>query len=195
MEILGEQEHRAMLLRVEELYQQQLAALRGNAMQGQLSMMSDFFGEAAQLAQSGNKRLAAIGKAAAIAQGVVDGISAAISAWDKGMKAGGPLLAAAYTALSLLRTGAMLSQLKSSGGSGGAVSSGGGISAPRATQTQAPALREPTQAPQQQQRLIRFDVQGDGMFADMLRQNVEAIADAIVDEQRMGGTTILVGRS
>ena len=196
MEALGEVAHKEMMLAIEEQYQQQLAALRGNAMQGQLSMMSDFFGEAAQLAQSGNKRLAAIGKAAAIAQGVVDGISAAISAWDKGMKAGGPLLAAAYTALSLLRTGAMLSQLRSSGGSGGGPSVGGGISVPRATQTQAPAPREPTQAPaQQQRRVIRFDVQGDGMFADMLRENVAAIADAIIDEQRLGGTTILVGRA
>lgn len=187
-EILGEVAHKDALLQVEELYQQQLAALRGQAFDQQVSAAAGFFGEMAGLAQTGNAKLVAIGKAARIAEAVVNGYSAAVAAWDKGMKAGGPGLAAAYTAVSLLRTGALIASMKSSGGG----SSGGGATASRATT----ASREPTTAPApQRQRIIRFDVQGDGMFADMLRQNVDAIAEAIVDEQRLGGTTILVGRS
>jgi TP901 family phage tail tape measure protein len=182
MELLGEQNHKAMLLQVEELYQQQLAALRRQANQQTFTEAGTFFGAMAGLAQAGGEKFVKIQRTMAAAQGLINAYLAATQVLaDPKLGFFGKM--AAY--VSVLSAGlGLVSAIK--GGGGGSV----GASAAATS-----AGREPTTAPAQQQRVIRFDVQGDGMFADMLRQNVEVIADAIVNEQRLGGTTILVGRS
>jgi len=192
MERLGEQGHKEMMLAIEEEYQRRLRELQGKSEQQQLQDRQTFFQAATSLMQSENKVLFNIGKAAAIAQALLQARESVVASYRFGARIGGPALGAAFAGVAAAATAAQIAKIASTkigGGSGGAVSSGGG--APSANS----GNREPAQAPQQQQRVLRFDVQGDGMFADMLRQNVEAIADAIVDEQRMGGTTILVGRA
>jgi hypothetical protein len=188
MELLGEEGHKNMLLQVEELYQQQLAALRGQSHQQTLSEAGTFFGAMAGLAQSGGERFVKIQRTMAAAQGLINAYLGATQVLaDPKLGFFGKM--AAY--VSVLSAGLGLVSAIKGGGSGGAVSSGGGGSLPSSSEN-----RQPSQAPaQQQRRIIRFDVQGDGMFADMLRENVAAIADAIIDEQRLGGTTILVGRA
>jgi len=94
------------------------AAARKNA---QKQMWSDL----SSLMNSGSKKAFEIGKGAAIASATINGIESAIAAWDAGMSTGGPwapAVAAAYTAASLAKTGAMISSLRSQsyGGGGGA---------------------------------------------------------------------------
>lgn len=108
-----------------------------------LQAMSGMFGDLSSLMQSENKKLFNIGKAAAVAEAIVSGYSAAVSAWEKGMKIGGPGMAAAFTAASLAKTGMLISQINSQqvGGGGGSSSSGGGAlsgGAGTAAQQQAP---------------------------------------------------------
>mgnify|MGYP003108931549 CR=1 FL=1 len=94
-----------------------------------LAGYSGMFGDLATLMQSSSKSLFNIGKAAALGEAVVSGYSAAVAAWDKGMKIGGPPVAAAFTAASLAKTGALISQISSANatGGGGGGAGGGGI--------------------------------------------------------------------
>ena len=182
MELLGEQGHKEAMLALETEYQSKVSEMRAAAIEANMQAASGFFSDMASLSQSGNKRLAAIGKAFQIAQAITEGYSAAVSAWSKGMKIGGPPTAALFAAGSLVKTGMLISKM---GGSGGGASVGGGVAAN--------TNREPTPTAEQQNRFVRLDVQGEGMFADMLRKNGQALVDAITKESKFGGTTIVMG--
>ncbi len=103
--------------------------------QGKLDARRQFFADAVGLAQSSNAKLAKIGKAFAVVQAVQEGYQSALSAWKWGMAAGGPPLAAAYTAMSVAKTASLLSAIK---GGGSTVSTSTGTAA---VQTQESAAR------------------------------------------------------
>ncbi|MCP4500126.1 MAG: hypothetical protein GY822_09215, partial [Deltaproteobacteria bacterium] len=92
---------------------------------------------------------------------IVSGGQAAVDAWKAGMSTGGPyapIVAAAYTAASLAKTGAMISSIK-----GGSKPSAGGGSLPSvSTPTAAPVA----QAQQEPTRRVHIDVAGESMFSD-----------------------------
>ncbi len=82
---------------------------------------------------SQNKKMFKMMQAYAIGQAVVSGWQSAVFAWQAGMATGGPwapLVAVAYTAASLIKTGSMIASIKSQkiGGSGSTGGGGGGIS-------------------------------------------------------------------
>jgi hypothetical protein len=75
-----------------------------------------FFNDLASLMNTGSKKAFKIGKAAAIANASIKGVSSAVAAWDAGMSTGGPwapVVAAAYAGASLAKTGAMISTISS----------------------------------------------------------------------------------
>lgn len=91
-------------------------SILSNEMKGKLSTTSSYLNDAASLMNTGSKKAFKIGKAAALAGAVVDGVSSAAAAWDAGMATGGPwapAVAAAYTAASIAKTGAMVQSIKS----------------------------------------------------------------------------------
>ncbi|HEY0276299.1 MAG TPA: hypothetical protein VGC31_09560 [Paenirhodobacter sp.] len=136
-ELLTEEQYNAMKLEAQASFNEASAALDREALRNKLDAWSGALGDLSSLMDSGNKKLFAIGKASAIAQAVVEGYSAAVTAWDKGMKVGGPPTAAAFTAMSLARTGAMIASLKSTsygGGSSGSSSSSSSSTTSAATQ-------------------------------------------------------------
>jgi len=122
------------MLQLRQQFHDQMREIDRQALQEKAAAWSGALGDLASLMQTGNKKLFNIGKAAAIAQAVVDGWSAAVSAWDKGMKIGGPPVAAAFAAFSVVRTGAMIANIASQqfggGASGGMGGGGGGAAAP-----------------------------------------------------------------
>ncbi len=131
-ELLTQEEYNQRSVALQEKYQEQMRAIDRQAFAEKAAAWSGALGDLATLMQTGNKKLFTIGKAAAIAQAAVDGWSAAVSAWDKGMKIGGPPVAAAFAAMSVVRTGAMIANIASQQFGGGAVTgggSGGGASA------------------------------------------------------------------
>lgn len=132
--LLTEQQYNELEERVKADHEQKLADMEAAARNAKLSAISGAFGDLAGLMQTGNKKLFAIGQAAAIAQAIVAGYQAAVDAWQKGMKIGGPPLAAAFTAASLAKTGALIAGIKSQSASGGgsAGASGGGVASPAA---------------------------------------------------------------
>jgi hypothetical protein len=121
--IASETEYKEAMLRLEEEY----GTRKRRAVMDDLSGLSD-------LMQAENENLFKIGKAAALAQAIINGQEAASAAWEKGMAAGGPPLAAAFTAASLARTGVMVSSIANTsiGGGGGGSSGGGAAAAPAA---------------------------------------------------------------
>jgi DNA-binding phage protein len=105
-----------------------LSEIEDRARASRLQAFSGMFGDLSTLMSSNNEKTFRIGKAAAIAQAVVDGYQSATAAWKSGMKIGGPPVAAAFTAASLAKTGAMIAGIQRTqigGGSGGSASGGG----------------------------------------------------------------------
>jgi hypothetical protein len=118
--IASETEYKEAMLRLEEDY----GARKRRAVMDDLSGLTS-------LMQAENENLFKIGKAAALAQAIINGEEAATAAWKRGMEAGGPVVAAAYTAASLARTGVSIQNIRNAsiGGGGGGASSGGGAAA------------------------------------------------------------------
>jgi hypothetical protein len=130
------QEQAAAGAEQDQFERQQKAKTEGSA-----NLWSDL----TSISSTGSKKLFNISKTANIAKATVDSIEAAVTAWKNGMTAGGPFggpaLAATYAAASLLKTGALISSLKSAsfnGGGGAAGGGGGGASAPAAQATPPP---------------------------------------------------------
>lgn len=127
------------MLQVQRDFRDSMREIDRQAFQEKAAAWSGALGDLASLMNTGNKKLFNIGKAAAIAQATVDGWSAAVTAWDKGMKVGGPPVAAAFAAFSVIRTGAMIANIASQQfGGGGGTSAGGMGGSPQAPEAQGP---------------------------------------------------------
>jgi len=122
--------------RLEAEHQERMRALGTGFDQERLQAIGGAFGDLASLMQSGNNKLFKIGQAAAIAEATVSGYASAVAAWEKGMKVGGPGMAAAFTAASLAKTGMLIAKIGSAGKGGGG--GGGSTSAANTSQQSAP---------------------------------------------------------
>jgi len=120
-----EEEYNDLEASIQQEHQDKLAAIERAAQQARVQAIAGAFGDMSALMQTENKKLFKIGQAAAMAEATVSGYSAAVSAWEKGMKVGGPPMAAAFTAASLVKTGALISSIASTSYSGGSSSGGG----------------------------------------------------------------------
>lgn len=123
--LVAEEEYNALEQQITRDHQKALMDIQGEAMNEKLSAYSSAFGDLASLMDSGNKKMFAVGKAAAIAQATIDGYQAAVSAWKSGMQVGGPATAAAFTALSLAKTGGLIASIGSTSANGGGGGGGG----------------------------------------------------------------------
>lgn len=123
-----EEEFNEIERRIQEEHQQKMLDLERKRRAATLNAVAGAFGDLSSLMQSENKKLFAIGKAAAVAEATIKGYQAAVDAWQKGMSVGGPPVAAAFTAASLAKTGALIAGIMgtSYGGGGGAAAAGGG---------------------------------------------------------------------
>lgn len=98
--------------------------IESKSMEARLAKVSGALGDMSALMTSENKKLFRIGQAAALAEAIVNGYSAATSAWAKGMAAGGPPLAAAFLAGSVAKTGALIAGIASASPSGSSAAGG-----------------------------------------------------------------------
>lgn len=149
-EVVKEEEYAETKRRIQEDYYRSMSELEAKDRRAKLQAMSGVFGDLSALMATENKKLFNIGKAASIAKAVVDGYEAATTAWRQGMTIGGPPVAAAFTAASLAKTGALIAsiastQISGSGGGGGGRGGGGGggaSSTPAADPAEATAPRQ-----------------------------------------------------
>jgi len=127
----------------------------------------------------GGKKTQKIAQKIAIARALISGGEAAVHAWDAGMSTGGPwapIVAAAYTAASLAKTGALISSIRS----GSKSSSGGGGTLPSAS-TPSTAPGGGGQQQPQQQRIFNVTLQGTSIGPEVIRQMIEGFDEQIGD--------------
>jgi hypothetical protein len=183
MEILGAEGHAEALLAIEEEKAARIAEIDAAAYQRRMSDAANLFGQLANIASVGGKKTAVAVATFQAIEGTINAYGAAIKALNTpGLSVAGRF--AAYAAV--LGAGLKgVASIKAAMGGGGGGSGSGGSSG-----SSYEATPEPTQAP----RIVRLDVQGEGIFADMLRESGQAIVDAITNEGDYGGTTIVMGR-
>lgn len=143
--------------------------------QEKMRAMSTALGNLSSLMNSESKTMFKIGKAAALAGAVIDGIAAVQGAYKTGAKIGGPPLGAAFAAAAGAATLANIQQIKSTqyGGAGTGQSYSGG-------QVVNNAAVQQTQQPEQ--RNISIAVTGGyGSMEDMARALVPALNEAVGD--------------
>lgn len=80
MEILGEEGHRQLLLRVEEEYQRRLAEIRAASQSQQLGEMAGFFGSLAEVAQQGGEEMTRVARVFSATQALINTYLAASQA-------------------------------------------------------------------------------------------------------------------
>jgi len=152
---------------------------------------SDFFGGMAVLMSSSVEEEFKIGKAAAIAQASIDGVSSAISAFKFGSKIGGPVVGALMAASSAVSTGMMLNKLmsaSSSGSSSGNPAAGVSSVDPAITSTTADAAMagQSAQSNAQTQSLYIEGIDPGSMFSgEQVRNLIDKINEAGSDGKQV----------
>lgn len=138
-EILAEQIKQDQITQVQEDAQEARERLRYAERENAISVALGLGQQLMSLVQGQSKRAFEFAKAAAIGSAVIDGYRSAVAAWSAGMSTGGPwapVVAATYTASSLLKTGGLINSIRGtsfgSGGGGSASSGGGGGGMPAA---------------------------------------------------------------
>uniref|UniRef100_UPI0039B82E62 hypothetical protein n=1 Tax=Albidovulum sp. TaxID=1872424 RepID=UPI0039B82E62 len=128
---ITEAEYNDLSLQAQADFNAAMRALDDARRAATLQALGGMFGDLSALMQTNNKKLFAIGKAAAIAEATVAGYEAATKAWKWGMGHGGPAMAMTVTAASLAKTGTLISGIASQqiGGGGGSGGGGGGAAA------------------------------------------------------------------
>lgn len=140
-----------------------------------------FWRDSTSLMASGSKTMFNIGKVASVAKAILDGYEAAVAAWKHGMSAGGPPLAAAFTAMSLARTGALVASISSTNfGGGGTASVSGGSAGAVAVSTNgdsvATDISEATQSKE-----VRVVFEGDNPHSDAMRNFAMTLQETMED--------------
>ena len=135
-----------------------------------------------------------IGKAAAIAQASIDGVSSAISAFKFGSKIGGPVVGALMAASSAVSTGMMLNKLmsaSSSSSSSGNPAAGVSSVDPATTSTAAAAMsgqsgQSNAQSNAQTQSLYIEGIDPGSMFSgEQVRNLIDKINEAGSDGKQV----------
>lgn len=119
------EEQRQGVIEREMADMQRVADEESRLMQQRLSGWSGFFGNLATITAAGGKRTFALFKAFAVAQAVIDAISAAQGAYKVGASIGGPPLGAAFAAAAMGAQMARLAQIKATDYTGTSASNAG----------------------------------------------------------------------
>ena len=114
--LITKEQQEAALTEIERNGAEARKAIADAEAKTKLAGIQNLFSNITSLMNTGSKKAFQIGKAAAMANASINGVSAAVAAWDAGMSTGGPwapAVAAGYTAASLLKTGSMINQISS----------------------------------------------------------------------------------
>jgi hypothetical protein len=178
VELLGEEEHKAALERLELEHQERLRNIQSEVQNTRLSDAASFFGGMANLAAAGGSKLAKAAQTFGAAEALVNSYVAFTAVLRDPAFIGRPL-ARIGAAASVLAQGLGAVRAIKSGG-GGAVGSVGGSA----------VGSQPSTAEAPQNRIIRVNIEGDTMFAEALRGSIRTIADALGEERNIGGFVV-----
>jgi hypothetical protein len=159
------------------------AAFKKKALGDALSAMST-------LMNSESRKMFEIGKAAALAQAVVDGYAAITGAYKVGASIGGPVLGAAYGAAAGLATFQQIQKIRSAsfsggGGGGGSGGGGGGGSVTQGINNQSEPVKPPTET-----MVANLNITGQNFDRRTVIGLVEQINDLQEDGMRIRLNTV-----
>lgn len=178
--LITQQEYNDLMEQSQKSHVDAMNTIDQARMNNVLNGFKGMFGDLSSLMNTENKRMFQIGKAAAVAEAVVTGYQAAVSAWGQGMKIGGPPVAAAFTAASLAKTGALIGKISSQNfGGGGSQSNVGGSGVSMAAGS----------APSRSSSNVAINLTGGDMFS---RDQVIGLINAINEAQEDGAVVRLV---
>lgn len=181
--LLTDEEYKQLAIQNAMELNNAIAGIEAKRAQNTLDGWKGALGDLSSLMSSGSKKLFNIGKAAALAEAIVSGWGAATAAWEKGMKIGGPPVAAAFTAASIAKTGAQIASLRSTQIGGGGTTSGGAgggtVSIP-SQQSAQPTTETGTTSGQVVQIALTGEVFGREQVRNLISQINESIADGAV---------------
>lgn len=142
----------------------------------------------------GGKKAHKLQQKLAIANAVIHGKEAAVSAWNAGMSVGGPwapLVAAAYTAASIARTASMISSIKSGGSSMSGMGGRGGGMSPGDVKGATESSGQQGGTGQQGARTIEIRLTGAGLFStDQVRELIGQINQQVGDGVKLNASTV-----
>lgn len=135
LKVINDQVYAERAANINQQAQDNLAKIEMGKNSAILSASADFFGNMAVLSQSGNKKLAAIGKAAAIAQATISTYDAANKAYAAlaGIPIIGPGLGIAAASAAVVAGLANVANIAGVGFSGGGYTGSGGVNDPAGT--------------------------------------------------------------
>lgn len=196
---IDEQQKNQILQGIEEDHQQALRDIEAKSildrkgmftkeLQNRVSTAGAMFGQLATLAQSGNKRLIAIGKAARVAETIMNTAAAAMAGWNQGMQQGGPYLGAAYAAIAIAAGAVQLSTINSvNSGGGGSIGGVGGSGNVAAQDNKGQGIQNKQDAAQIVNLQVNDDSMGKGFIIGIGKALDRAIRE---DGLKIGGFMI-----
>jgi hypothetical protein len=176
------EEDKTTMENMEKDHGNRMDKIKQSEQRAQIGIAAGTMGAIATAFQSGNEKMQKIGKKFAIARAVLAGGQAAVDAWRSGMETGGPwapIVAAAYTAASLARTGSMISSIKgnSSPSKGGSVAR---PSVPSGSPGDSGGGNSNQQNTQNAERRVYINIEGDSDFSgNRLMKLIGSINDAV----------------
>lgn len=172
-------QHQDELVAIEEEASDKRRKAQESEMMGKLRAVGSGFRDLSSLMNTESRKMFKIGKAAAIAGAVVDGIAAAVGSFKVGAKIGGPVLGAAFAAASAASTFAQIQQIKSTqfGGAGSGQSIQGGQ-----------VVNNQPQPQQQPDRNISIALTGSSFSGGDVRALIGQINDELGDGATLGVT-------
>lgn len=178
-ELLTEQEYENERERMAMSHAESMASIQEQERRQRVGIMSGMMNNLSQLMNTGSKKMFAIGKAAAIANALLQGKEAVLSSYAAGAKIGGPYLGAAYAATAAAATFAQIQQIRSSsfgGAGGGANTFAGGVPAVRTTDAG-------NTGPQQPGQTVDINIAGSGnsFSIDQVRELIGQINEQAGD--------------
>lgn len=191
-DILAEQIKQEQLTTVQAEAEKARAKLRETERQHAIDVALGLGQQLMGVAQGHSKKAFEFAKTTALVSATIDGYRSATAAWTAGMATGGPwapAVAAAYTAASLLKTGALIQSIRSTsfnGGGGGGGASAGGASPMAAVPAAAAAGGGGSGGGPQSGNVQRVSFAGDFFSGSA----VEKIAKGLVQYQKDGGQVV-----
>lgn len=180
---------RAMNLLSEEEFAAASIALAERTESTKLNIISSTLDAIGQAISIGGKKSLKVQEKIAVISAVIKGKEAAVSAWAAGMSTGGPfapLVAASYTAASLVKTAGLIKSIKSRSSSSGG-GSGGGSSRTPSSGGGSGGSSSSGQSNVQSPRNITINMTGSGLLStDQVRELIGQI-----NEQAGDGVTII----
>ena len=149
--------------------------------------LGDALSAMSTLMNSESRKMFEIGKAAALAQAVVDGYAAITGAYKVGASIGGPVLGAAYGAAAGLATFQQIQKIRSASfsGGGGGGGSGGGGSVTQGINNQSEPVKAPTET-----MVANLNITGQNFDRRTVIGLVEQINDLQEDGMRIRLNTV-----